>query len=194
VETYLFRFTLEGGTFFFRIRSDLESWSGTGDLVSRRFQFVSNENDRVYQHTYDIFPDSGLFREQGKDTAGQAPADPLDEMAFFYFVRVTPLEVGKTYEFPRYFKKDLNPVIIRVLKREKQELPDGQKVDCLVLNPVVGDRGMFSPRADARVWLTDDPRRIPVQVRSRQPFGTLTLQLTSMEFAGAAKGPESTGP
>jgi hypothetical protein len=53
---------------------------------------------------------------------------------------------------------------------------------------------MFSPRADARVWLTDDPRRIPVQVRSRQPFGTLTLQLTSMEFAGAAKGPESTGP
>lgn len=189
-ETFLFRFTLEGGTFFFKIKSTLESWAGTSDLVSHRFQFTSNENDRVYHHRYNIFPDSGLYREEGKDQSGESPPNPLDEMAFFYFVRVTPLEVGKSYEYPRYFKKDINPVTIRVLKREKKELPGGQKVDCLLLNPVVGDRGFFSSRADAKVWLTDDGRRIPVLLRSKQPFGVLTLELTDMSGGPA---PDTSG-
>jgi hypothetical protein len=192
-QTYLFRFTLEGGTFFFKIKSTLESWAGTSDLVSHRFQFTSNENDRVYKHRYNIFPDSGLYREEGKDQSGETPPDPLDEMAFFYFVRVTPLEVGKTYEYPRYFKKDINPVVIRVLKREKKELPSGEKVDCLLLNPVVGDRGFFSSRSDAKVWLTDDARRIPVVVRTRQPFGVLTLELTDISAGGSSPATDTSG-
>jgi hypothetical protein len=48
-----------------------------------------------------------------------------------------------------------------------------------VLNPVVGDK-MFAPRADARLWITDDARRLPVQIRSRLPYGTITLSLKKM--------------
>ena len=188
-ETYLFRFTVEGGTFFFKITSALESWAGTSDLVSRRFHTISHENDRTYQHTYEIYPDSGHFREIGHDTLLETPPEPLDEMAFFYFVRVTPLEVGKTYQYPRYFKKEFNPVTIKVLKREKMSLPDGDKVDCLLLNPVVGNQGFFAPRADARVWLTDDSRRLPVQIRSRQPWGVLTLELTGIGTTASSPPP-----
>ena len=65
-----------------------------------------------------------------------------------------------------------------MLKREPIELPDGTKVQCLVLNPVVGDK-MFSERADARLWITDDARRIPVQIRTTQ-YGTITLRLQKM--------------
>ena len=109
-------------------------------------------------------------------------AQPLDDAGFFYFIRTTPLELGKTYTFERYFKKATNPVTLRVVKREGCELPDGTKLQCLVLHPVIGsDRnGMFSPRADARIWLTDDARRIPVQIRSKLGFGTVTLKIKSM--------------
>ena len=65
------------------------------------------------------------------------------------------------------------------------ELPDGSKVNCFVLNPVIDDRGMFADRAEARLWITDDARRIPVQIRSKLAFGTVTLRLAQMTFAPA---------
>ena len=42
------------------------------------------------------------------------------------------------------------------------------------------DKGLFGTRAEARLWVTDDARRIPVQIRSRQPWGTITLRLDRM--------------
>jgi hypothetical protein len=188
-ETFLFRFTLEGGTFFFKINSVLESWTGTTDLISRRFHSDSHENDRTYSRHYEIYPDSGFFREENREGSRETPSDPLDDAAFFYFIRVTPLELGKTYEYPRYFEKPLNPVTIKVLKRETMELPGDRKVSCLVLQPLVGE-GLFGPRADARLWLTDDARRIPVQIRSKLSFGTITLRLTDLTLPDSApRGP-----
>ncbi|MGH7590864.1 MAG: DUF3108 domain-containing protein, partial [Gemmatimonadales bacterium] len=98
----------------------------------------------------------------------------------FYFVRTIPLEVGKTYSFDRYFMKDKNPIIVQVLKRDGCDLPDGRHLQCLVLAPVVKTKGMFSDRAQARVYLTDDALRIPVEIRSRFPFGVIDLKLRAM--------------
>ena len=42
---------------------------------------------------------------------------------------------------------------------------------------------MFSKRSDTRIWLTDDARRLPVQIRSKFPFGTITLRLKEMVAA-----------
>jgi hypothetical protein len=68
-------------------------------------------------------------------------------------------------------------------------------VPCLVLHPVIDTKGMFSKRSDTRLWLTDDGRRIPVQIRSRFPFGTITLRLKEMMVpapAARAAGPSTT--
>jgi hypothetical protein len=92
--------------------------------------------------------------------------------------------VGKTYSFNRYFQRDKNPVTIQVVKREKCDLPNDQETSCIVLHPVIDadKNGMFAPRADARIWLTDDARRIPVQIRSKLSFGTVTLKIKSMKL------------
>jgi hypothetical protein len=180
-ESFRFRFRLQGKTVFYSLDDVLESYTGTRDLISRRFVQDFVENDKPSHRLFEIFPDSGFYREHGKDTVVHAaPADPLDDAAFFYFVRVTPLEVGKTYTYDRYFRKEKNPVTIKVEKREKMELPGGREVQCLVLHPVIDTKGMFSKRSDTRLWLTDDERRLPVQIRSKFPFGTITLRLKDM--------------
>ena len=186
-ESFRFRFRLQGKTIIYSLDDVLESFVGTRDLVSRRFVQDFVENDKPTHRLYEIFPDSGFYREQGKPEPKPSPADPLDDAAFFYFVRVTPLEVGKKYVYNRYFRKEKNPVTIEVSKREKLELPDGREVDCLVLHPVIDTKGMFSKRSDTRIWLTDDERRLPVQIRSKFPFGTITLRLKDMVLpAGSA--------
>jgi len=182
VESYHFVFTLEGGIPGYRIDDRLESWTGTEDMISRRFYKEIKEGGRERFQTFEIFPDSGHYRLVGSDQVEATPARPLDDTAFFYFVRTTPLEVGKTYRFNRYYRDDRNPLTIQVKKRETMELPDGSKVPCLVVHPEIDEEGLIGRRAKAEVWLTDDARRIPVQIRSKLPFGTITLRLESMNL------------
>jgi hypothetical protein len=184
VESFRLRFRLKGKNAFYSLDDVLESWVGTSDLISRRFVQDFVENDKPKHRLYEIYPDSGFFRQHGRDTTFATPAQPLDDAGFFYFVRVTPLEVGRRYSYARYFRKEKNPVTIEVLKREKLELPDGSDVRCLVLHPVIDTKGLFSKRSDTRIWLTDDARRLPVQVRTKFPFGTITLRLKDMVLPG----------
>lgn len=184
VESFRFRFRLQGRTMFYSLDDVLESWAGTSDLSSRRFVQDFVENDKATKRQYEIYADSGFYREHGREKTQPTPAEPLDDAAFFYFVRMTPLVVGKKHTYDRYFKKDKNPVTIEVLKREKMELPDGSKIQCLVLHPTIDTKGLFSKRSETRIWLTDDARRIPVQIRTKFPFGTITLRLKGMILPG----------
>lgn len=183
VPSFRFEFALSGGNVLYRLNSLLESWTGVSDLKSRRYHSTSDENGRVRQRRYEIFPDSGFYRQEGVAEPQPAPAHPLDDAAFLYFVRTYPLEVGRTYRLDYYFRKDKNPLVITVEKREKMELPNGSRVDCLVVQPVIGDRGIFAEKQRGRVWVTDDDRRIPVQIQTRYPFGVITLRLEKMTLA-----------
>jgi hypothetical protein len=176
---YHFRFTLDAKAVVYRINSTLESWTSTDGFHSLRFRRNNLENSKRYIRAWEIFPDSGYHRQVEPEPKPAAPtsADPLDDASFLFFVRTTPLEVGKTYSFERYFRPERNPIVIKVVKRESMKLPDGSEVDCLVLNPVIGEGGLFGARAHAQLWITDDARRIPVQIKSRYSFGEITLKL-----------------
>ena len=64
------------------------------------------------------------------------------------------------------------------------KLPDGTKTECLVLHPIIGDRGMFGERADAKLWLTNDARRIPVQIKTTPSTMAppVTLRITKIQM------------
>src|SRR5918997_6133960 len=68
IESFRLRFRLRGKNAFYSLDDVLESWVGTSDLVSRRFVQDFVENDKPKHRLYEIFPDSGYFRQQGRDT------------------------------------------------------------------------------------------------------------------------------
>lgn len=178
-----FRFEMEGGNRLFRLNNVNESWTSVDRLVSLRFHQEQNENRRHRTRQFEIFADSGFYRQAGVAEPKPTPAHPVDDAAIVYYLRTFDLEVGKAYGFDNYFKAEKNPLVVRVHNSETLELPDGSKVRCIVLQPMIGDDGLFSNRSDARIWITDDARRIPVQIRSRFPWGTITLRLDKMTLA-----------
>ena len=103
----------------------------------------------------------------------------MDDGSFFFFVRTQDLVVGETYEYPQYFRPDRNPVIVRVVSRERISVPAGT-FDTIVLQPVIKTKGIFSEKGEARIWLTDDPSRVMVKMTAKVSFGTLTMSLTSL--------------
>ncbi len=171
------RFTVHGGYFGLKVDDVLETWMDVVTLNSLRFSQDFNEIGRSREKLYDIFPERSAYIQHGKPEHASVP-EPLDDGSFLYFIRTVPLGVGRTYEFNRYFMPDRNPVKIRVLRRERVSVPAGT-FDCIVLQPIIKAKGIFSEDGQAEIWLTDDSLRMMVQMKSKLPFGSLNLYLRS---------------
>lgn len=176
--TWHAHFSVRGGYLALRVDDVLETWMDAITLNSLRFSQDFNEIGRDRQKIFDIFPERGTFIQHGK-LERPTVAAPLDDGSFLYFIRTVPLVVGQTYEFNRYFIPDRNPVKVRVLRRERVRVPAGT-FDCIVLQPIIKTKGIFSENGQAEIWLTDDPRRMMVQMKSKLPFGSLNLYLRTI--------------
>ena len=177
VEAVHFVFLIDGGALWYHIHQNLESWVGRHDFHSRRFLNQTEEKGKSWERKFEIYPDSGFYRETGRDSTVPTVADPLDDAAFLYWIRTVPLEVGKRYEFKRYFRPERNPVIVEVLKREKVGAA-GRKWNTIVVRPrIPNGGGIFAEKADARMWLSDDSVRVMVALQSNFSFGQVTLKL-----------------
>ncbi len=177
VEAVHFVFLIDGGALWYHIHQNLESWVGRHDFHSRRFLNQTEEKGKSWERKFEIYPDSGFYREAGRDTTVPTVADPLDDAAFLYWIRTVPLEVGKRYEYNRYFRPERNPVIVEVLKRERVGAA-GRKWNTIVVRPrIPNGGGIFAEKADARMWLSDDSVRVMVALQSNFSFGQVTLKL-----------------
>jgi hypothetical protein len=176
-EAWHVRFHVEGGVPFYKVNDVLESWIDVRCFHSLRFVQDFEQGGSNRERSYEIFPERGVYVA---DTLAEQPTvpDPLDDGAFFYFVRTLDLEVGKTYTFHRYFRPDRNPVVIKVLRRERLRVPAGS-FNAIVIQPIIKSRGIFAEGGEAEIWLSDDPNRMMLQMKTRLPIGSLNLVLTS---------------
>lgn len=176
-ETFVLTLSGQGGPPGLGLSYQLTSWVGTERFTSRRFHRHVVQAGRVTDQRFLIYPDSGRYREEGKPEAWLTPPDALDELAFLYFLRSVPLEVGRSYTWSRYFRTGFNPVQVTVEGREPLALPGGERAPCLVLQVTTRAGG-------PRLWLTDDARRLPVQAQVPFSWGEVTFRLA--EIGGTA--------
>lgn len=178
--SYNLRLTIKGGVPFYRVDTRLESWLDAVKLVSRRFEQDQKEGKYKRHRIFEFFPEEQRWERVNTDEAGELPTElPLDDVSFLYFVRTLPLEVGQTYTFPRYFKEDGNPVILKVLRKETVSVPVGT-FETIVVQPIIKTSGLFGDGGRAEVYFTDDDQRILVQMKSRVPvLKSLNLVLES---------------
>lgn len=170
-------FRIRGGVPGFRVNDRMESWIDAISLASLRHRQELSEGSRERERQFEIFPERGTFTEDGGEHQPTV-ALPLDDGSFLYFLRTIPLEMGKEYSFDRYFRPDRNPVRIQVLRRETIRVPAGT-FETVVIRPIINARGVFSENGRAEVWVTDDTRRLMVQMKSHLKFGSLSLYLKS---------------
>lgn len=175
VEAFVFTMAGQGGPPGWRVRYDLTSSVDSRRFNSLRFHRRLEQGGKVEEHDYVIVPDSARYRQAGKEGDWKAPSEPLDELAFLYFLRTVPLKTGRSYSFSRYFRTGYNPIQVEVTGGESVALSDGS-VRCLALR--ITSRGMVM-----RVWLTEDARRLPAQLELPMPFGVVSLQLASLAEA-----------
>ena len=172
----------EGGPPGFRARYELTSWVQSSRLASLRFHRKLMQGNKVDEERYQIVPDSGRYRQEGAAQDWMTPRDALDELAYLYYLRTMPLKPGQSFTMSRYFKTGYNPVQVRVTGKEPMALFDGRTVPCFTVE-------LTSRGSTVGVSLTDDARRLPVQLSLPLPYGTVTLLLTGAgQQGGGAAG------
>lgn len=174
---------LEGNLGPAKVDDLYQTWFDVSTLQTWRYVRDINEvGYQSYRH-WEFFPDRMRWERQDNDEEGDlGSALPLDEIAFIYYLRTLPLEVGKSYTMNRYFQEDGNPVTIKVLRKDQRET-EGVLYNTIVVSPQIQTDGLFSEGGKAEIHVTDDERRIPVYVKSDIPGfpGSLTLHLRSIQ-------------
>ncbi|MDM7915976.1 MAG: DUF3108 domain-containing protein [Candidatus Eisenbacteria bacterium] len=179
----------------YRVRDIVQSWMDRDFLVSRRFartlregrfcadDFVACDPERR-RATY---PDGSVY---------EIPAGAHDILSAFYYVRTLRLSPGSEFWLDTHSFRKNYPVKVLVHRRERIEVPAGV-FDCLVIEPMFRVPALFKHEGRLLIWLTDDERRMPVQMKSKVKIGSITAVLTSFErgdIAPVEEPPAGSGP
>lgn len=173
-ETYRLGLQIKGGVPFAHVNDIYTSWLDMDELISRRFIQDVDEVNYERKRTIDFFPSERQWRavierpskdgRSRKEETGEMPTNiPLDDLSFVFYARTLPLEIGKTYTLPRYFKDEGNPVTIKVLRRQTISVKTGT-YQTIVVQPIIRTKGLFSEGGQAEIYFTDDDKRIPVMI------------------------------
>jgi len=177
-KTYLLEMGIQGRLGPARVDDKYQSWLDVSTLASRRFVRDVHELSYKSRREWAIYPEEKRWERVDADQDGDTPSIlPLDELAFVYYIRTLPLEVGETYTLNRYFQEDGNPVVVKVLRKEVKEVPAGT-FNCIVVQPIIQTDGLFSQGGNAEIYFTDDEFRHVVYLRSEiTGIASLTLHL-----------------
>ncbi len=104
-----------------------------------------------------------------------------DTLSSFFYFRSVPLKVGASYFIDIFDCKKLWNTEVQVLRREEIETPLG-RFKTVVIKPVLKFEGIFARTGDMFIWLTDDERRIPVQMKSKVRIGSITATLVGGSY------------
>ncbi len=102
-----------------------------------------------------------------------------DLLTGIYYVGSQPLVVGKSFVVPVVDAMHTVPVTMKVESREEVKTPLGT-FKTIRVQPTA-DAGVVKNRGDIWIWYTDDERHLPVQMRARLFWGTITFRLSANE-------------
>lgn len=177
--------TIDVGAAFAEIHDRHVAWIGTDPLRTLRLRKRYRElgEEKGGRWTLDHEAGVSVSRAPGGDSRSPMPEAALDGLGLLYLLRSLPLEPGGTVRLDRHFQPENNPVVFRVLGREQIRVPAG-RFRTIVVEPVIPALDVFGEDRDARIWLSDDERRLVVRVESTTRVGPLQMHLRKYAAGG----------
>jgi hypothetical protein len=112
------------------------------------------------------------------------PAYVHDIMSAFYFARTMDFKgfrPGQKVHLQNFYKDSTYELDVKFKGRQQIEVPSG-KFNCIIVEPLAREGGLFKSDGQVYVWLTDDERRMPVKVSTKIVIGSIDCEL--IEYRG----------
>lgn len=115
------------------------------------------------------------------ETSHKITKRTFDTLSSFFYFRTIPLQVGTSNFIDIFDAKRLWNTEVQVLRRETIKTALGT-FKTIVIKPLLKSEGIFARTDDMHIWLTDDERRIPVQMKSKVKIGSITATLVGGSY------------
>ena len=165
---------------FFLVRDYMVSWVDPRNFHTSRFEKHTVEGKRVRDELTDFDYESGTAKVDGATRPLQEAW--LDTLSSVYYLRTLPLDADKPAVLS-VFSGETHTLTVEVQARERIATPAGTFATVRV-EPKSTGASLIGKGKNLVLWLTDDERRIPVQIKSKLKVGTLIGKLKAIE-----KGP-----
>jgi Protein of unknown function (DUF3108) len=128
-----------------------------------------------YGQMKSILDEKNLVTGQTKHLEVVIPGCITDLLTGVFYAASQPMEVGKSFVLPVVDAMHTVPVTLTVEGREEIKTPLGT-FKTVRVQPTA-DAGVVKNRGNIWIWYTDDERHLPVQMRARLFWGTITFRL-----------------
>ena len=132
-----------------------------------------------YAQGKSILDEKNLVTGQSKHVESPVQSCLTDLLTGIYYASSQPMEVGKSFIVPVVDALHTVPVTMKVEGREEIRTTLGT-FKTVRVQPTA-DAGVVKNRGNIWIWYTDDERHLPVQMRARLFWGTITFRLTGNE-------------
>jgi len=123
--------------------------------------------------------EKNMVKGTSKTLTAAIPACVTDSLSAIFYAASQPLVVGQSVRFPLADSMRTVTVVMKVEAKEEIKTPAGT-FQTIRVQPTA-EEGIVKNRGNIWIWYTDDARHIPVQMRARLFFGTITFHLKSIE-------------
>jgi Protein of unknown function (DUF3108) len=117
-----------------------------------------------------------LVSHQDKNIESPIHSCLTDLLSGIFYAASQPLVLGHDFVLPVFDAQHTIPVTMKVEAREEIKTPLGT-YKTLRVQPTA-DVGVVKNRGDIWIWYSDDQRHLPVQMRARLFWGTITFRLS----------------
>jgi len=147
-------------------------------------------NIRKSYTRFDWEKNQAVYVKEHEDKEDEVKVIPLKEdsrdlVSFMYFLRRTPFEAGKTYDFEVLSDYKLYDLSVETGEIEKIRLAEYGKTESLKLKPEAQFEGIFVRKGKIDLWLSADERQLLTKLVVDTPFANIKLLLKSVEGPGA---------
>jgi hypothetical protein len=123
--------------------------------------------------------EKNMVKGTSKTLTASIPACVTDSLSAIFYAASQPLVVGQNVRFPLADAMRTVTVVMKVEAKEEIKTPAGT-FQTIRVQPTA-EEGVVKNRGNIWIWYTDDARHLPVQIRARLFWGTITFHLKSIE-------------
>jgi len=154
-------------------------------LQSTLFDIVQNEGRyHSKKQVHFLWEKNTVTHTQNSKTDSyNVSAGHLNAIDAFFAVRKMKLSPGTTVHVPIFDSRKQYMLEVSILKTQQLMAPWGKSVECLVVEPKLKTKGIFSSKGKVKVWMTNDARHIPLKMVAKVKIGHIVARLRRYESA-----------
>ena len=161
----------------FKVRDKVDIWLDQQDLTTLKIIKQIREGD-YSKNLYTLLDYENSYAITNKDTV-PINGKVRDPYSLLFYLRTIPIEIGQVLDFTTFDRKKSTSFQVLVAGKEKITTPAGT-YNCKIIKPYREGRSLLKNSGDMMIWFSDDEKCIPVQIQIKLKFGSMLLQLLSV--------------